>query len=303
MIYVTQGHENGIGLEIFLKSFLMLSVFDRKQITLITQKKHFEDHLKWMGFKKSLFNNLNILFAESSELPASSATLLKALEVITEHDILVTLPTSKDQLIHQKKSYAGYTEFFRAYFKRPEITMTFKGIDLDVMLVTDHIPLNKVAQVIDENLIVSKVKTSLDFFEKYFYTFNEVIFAGINPHVGENGILGNEDACIAKAISILKPEYAVNFKGPFSGDTLHIQHKPDKKQLFVYMFHDQGLPVFKSKFGFVGLNISMGLPFLRLSVDHGTAFELYGKNKGDITGMMFLFKVALEVNQNVDKRN
>lgn len=303
MIYVTQGHEKGIGLEIFLKSYLMLSLFDRQQITLITKKEHFEEHLNWMGLRPSLFKDLKILFSGSDELPASSSTLLKALEVISNEDVLVTLPTSKDQLVYQKKCFAGYTEFFRAYFKKPEIAMTFKGADLDIMLVTDHVPLSKVSQIIDENLIVSKVKTTLEFFKKYFYNFDEVIFAGINPHVGENGILGKEDDCISKAITILKPNFAVSFKGPFSGDTLHVQHDPDKKQLFVYMFHDQGLPVFKSKFGFVGLNISMGLPFLRLSVDHGTAFELYGKNKGDITGMMYLLKVALEVNQNVDKRN
>jgi 4-hydroxythreonine-4-phosphate dehydrogenase len=303
MIYVTQGHEHGIGLEIFLKSFLMLSSLDRKQVTLITQKKHLEEHFKWMNLSPMLFKDLNVLFAESTEAPASSITLLKAFEVLTDKDTLVTLPTSKDQLIYKKKSYAGYTELFRAFFNKPEIAMTFKGVDLDVVLVTDHIPLNKVAQIIDENLIVSKVKTTLEFFQKYFYNFEEVIFAGINPHVGENGILGNEDACISKAIAILKSNYAVNFKGPYSGDTLHIHHSTDKKQLFVYMFHDQGLPVFKSKFGFVGLNISMGLPFLRLSVDHGTAFELYGKNKGDMSGMLYLLKEALEVNQNVDKRN
>jgi hypothetical protein len=86
-----------------------------------------------------------------------------------------------------------------------------------------------------------------------------------------------------------------NFIGPVSGDTLHMHESTSKKQLQVYMYHDQGLSTFKSKHGLIGLNVTMGLPFLRLSVDHGTAFDLYGKNSANISGMIFLFNHAFEV--------
>ena len=303
MIYVTQGHEKGIGLEIFLKSFLMLSRDERKQIKLITVAQDLKSNLNDLKLEHALFKELQVIEVENKNVPSSSSSLLKALEVITPKDILVTLPTSKDQLKFNGQSYAGYTELFRAYFKNSNIAMTFKGIKQDVVLVTDHVALSKVTSVITKDLIVDKVKTTLEFFQKYFYNFEEVIFAGINPHVGENGILGNEDQCIYEAIEVLKKNSSLKFKGPFSGDTLHTQHNENVKQLFVYMFHDQGLAPFKSKFGFVGLNISMGLPFLRLSVDHGTAFDLYGKNQGDITGCLHLLKTALEVNHHVNQRN
>jgi 4-hydroxythreonine-4-phosphate dehydrogenase len=144
-------------------------------------------------------------------------------------------------------------------------------------------------------LIINKLQITLDNFKKYFFPFNEVILAGINPHAGENGILGDEEKHIKSAITELEKSYGKIFKGPVSGDTLHYLHDSTKNQLLVYMYHDQGLTQFKSQYGLIGLNITLGLPFLRLSVDHGTAFELYGKNKANISGMLYLFKQAFEV--------
>jgi 4-hydroxythreonine-4-phosphate dehydrogenase len=301
MIYVTQGHERGIGLEIFLKSFLALSFKERKKLTLIVNQKDLDDNLRDAKLSKNLFKDLNTVFVTSdSKEPSSTKSLLWALEHIKETDILVTLPTSKDQLIFNKKNMAGYTEFFRAYYKNPNISMTFKGINENVLLVTDHLPLKKVASTIDKDLIINKVNTTTHFFEKYFFKFDQIIFSGINPHAGENGILGDEEKEIHEAMKELKKDTTLSFLGPYSGDTLHMLKDETKKQLFVYMFHDQGLAPFKSHYGLVGLNISMGLPFLRLSVDHGTAFHLYGKNKANITGMMFLLKQAFEVISHVN---
>ena len=150
---------------------------------------------------------------------------------------------------------------------------------------------------------MNKVRTTLDNFKKYFFPFEEVVFSGINPHAGENGILGDEEKHIKSAMTDLEKHYGKIFTGPFSGDTLHHHYLSDKNQLFVYMYHDQGLAQFKSQYGLIGLNITLGLPFLRLSVDHGTAFELYGKNKANISGMLFLLKQAFEVNSHVNQRN
>lgn len=302
MIYITQGHERGIGLEIFLKSFLTLSSSEKKAITLVVNADDLETNYRDLNLPKNLFKDLKLLAVDTHpQLPASTTTLLKALEVIGSDDILVTLPTSKDQLILNNKNMAGYTEFFRSYYGNQNISMTFKGIDQNVMLVTDHIALKDVPSAITKDLIVEKTTTTLNFFKKYFFEFEEVIFSGINPHAGENGILGNEEKVITEAISELQQVTAVKMQGPYSGDTLHMLKDHHKKQLFIYMFHDQGLAPFKSHYGLIGLNISMGLPFLRLSVDHGTAFALYGKNKASISGMMFLLKQAFEVNSYVNK--
>ncbi len=305
MIFVTQGHERGIGLEIFFKSFLMLPLEEKKLIKLFVNKEHFETSLKDLNLPKIILKDLHIEFVPTNKtLPASTTTLLMALEQIQLTDILVTLPTSKDQLFLNEQAFAGYTEFFRSYYNNKNIAMTFKGLSQNVLLVTDHIAIKDISKTITQELIESKINTTLNFFKKYFYEFEEVILSGINPHVGENGLLGFEDRLIPLALIELKKIFpGVHFSGPFSGDTLHMHQNLNSKQLFVYMYHDQGLAPFKSHHGLIGLNITMGLPFLRLSVDHGTAFELYGKNKANISGMLFLLKQAFGVSHYVDKRN
>lgn len=295
MIYVTQGHEKGIGLEIFLKSFLMLSREERMQVTLISSSLDLEQNLHDLGLKKALFQDLKVIENKKSSGYSSTDSLLTALELMTPKDILITLPTSKDQLKYQNQNMAGYTEFFRHYFNNKNIAMTFKGLDQNVLLITDHLPLKNVPTAITQDLIVQKLSLTLDNFKKYFFAFDEVILSGINPHAGENGILGNEEKEISAALAILEKKYGKIFKGPLSGDTLHYSADKSKKQLMVYMFHDQGLPSFKAHFGLIGMNITLGLPFLRLSVDHGTAFDLYGKNKANITGMLYLLKNCFEV--------
>ncbi len=304
MIYVTQGHERGIGLEIFLKSFLLLSKAEKEEVTLIVEEKDLDTNLSDLKLSRANFKDLKVIHPKlKTKVPSSTSSLVTALELIKPTDILVTLPTSKDQLIFDNKNMAGYTEFFRSYYKNANIAMTFKGLTQNVLLVTDHVALKDVTKVITKELIVEKTNTTIEFYKRYFSTFDEVVFSGINPHVGENGILGSEDFIIKDAIDELKTKHILDFSGPYSGDTLHMHVHDNKRQLFVYMYHDQGLAQFKSHHGLIGLNISMGLPFLRLSVDHGTAFDLYGKNKANPTGMIFLFKQAFEVTKYVNKRN
>ena len=295
MIYVTQGHELGIGLEIFLKSFLLLSREEKKQIRLVVSKKDLEKNYLDLKLNPKLFSDLLIIENNNDTTFSSTNSLVTALNLMTEKDILVTLPTSKDQLVFNGQNQAGYTEFFRSFYKNKNISMTFKGIAQNVLLITDHIALKDISKTITADLIKNKISLTLDNFKKYFYPFNEVILSGINPHAGENGILGNEEKYINEAVIDLEKNYGPIFHGPYSGDTLHHYHNTSSNQLFVYMYHDQGLAQFKSHYGLIGLNITLGLPFLRLSVDHGTAFSLYGKNKANISGMLFLFKQAFEV--------
>ncbi|MBP9680033.1 MAG: 4-hydroxythreonine-4-phosphate dehydrogenase PdxA [Bacteriovorax sp.] len=295
MIYVTEGHESGIGLEIFLKSFLLLTREEKKLIRLVVKKADLQKNFISLSLNPKLFNDLTIIDNIESTRFSSTNSLLTTLSMIKGDDIMITLPTSKDQLILKNVNQAGYTEFFRTYFKNKNISMTFKALSQNVLLITDHIPLKKVADEITADLIYKKVDLTLTHSKKFFLPFDEVIFSGINPHAGENGILGHEEKEINTAISELQNNHGSIFKGPFSGDILHHHQDNSKNQLFVYMYHDQGLGQFKSRYGLIGLNITFGLPFLRLSVDHGTAFELYGKNKANISGMLYLLKTCFEV--------
>ncbi len=298
MIYVTQGHEKSIAMEVFLKSFLKLSPSEQKKIVLVCQKRVYEENLAFLSFNKEEFKNLSLVEIESSGLSLTLTSLKKALELIKEKDILVTLPTSKDQLHDLGTHHLGYTEYLRAVSGKPELAMTFKADEEFVLLMTDHIPLRAVTQILTKDYIQKKLATVIEEYQKYFCSLEEVIVAGINPHAGEGGLLGDEDQEIIQALEELKKSYPnISFIGPLSGDTLHFKQNLKRSQLMVYMYHDQGLPSFKARHGLKGINMTLGLPFLRMSVDHGTAFELYGKNQASEEGCQYVLKTALEISK------
>lgn len=308
MIHITQGHEKSIGLEVLFKSLLMISSrLAKDQLTLYVSKEALVENLAFFHFNYNLIGNqfhfegheIALVFLDqASSIPLSTQALEQSLARIQKNDIMLTLPTSKDQLIFKNQMTLGHTEFLRAYFQQPTIPMVFKGPELLFLLLSDHIPLNQVSEFLTPEMVLGKTKATLDGLDHHFEKPLEVYFAGINPHAGEGGLLGKEDQILTNAINELKLSYpAVEFKGPFSGDSLHHQFDSGKKQLFVYAFHDQALPLFKSKQVFWGLNISFGLPFLRLSVDHGTAFDLWGRNKANFLGCYDVLRTALRINK------
>lgn len=304
MIRVVQGHEKGIGLEVFLKSLLLLPQRNCDHITLYTYKDTLEENLVNLNIPNQIGEDylrvfskkIHLKFVNALNKPQSTAVLETCLCEIHKKDCLLTLPTSKDQLILNGKSTAGYTEFFREYFKSKSISMTFKGPRDLCLLLTDHIPLGNVTSELTESYISKKVEITIQGLNTYFHRPKSVIFTGINPHAGEGGILGFGESEITKSIQSLKKKFPnIEFKGPIPGDTLHFENLNPNEVLQVYTYHDQGLIRFKSDNGLFGLNISLGLPFLRLSVDHGTAFSLYGKNIADPNGCLFAIKEALKV--------
>lgn len=309
MIHVTQGHEKGIGLEVFFKSTLFLPQFVLENFKLHACIDSCKDTLETLGIPYTI-NEDSIQFSEklitfdslnSKVKFESTGSLDQAVAQCGPKDILITLPTSKSQLECKGKSCAGYTEYFRHQFENTNISMLFKSYDLFVLLLSDHIPLNKVTTFIDEKLIKGKVELTLEAIKKYFSKYpEEVLFSGINPHSGENGILGTEDSLITDQIDFFNKKYpSIDFSGPHPGDTVHFNLNQEKTQLAVYAFHDQGLSFFKSKYGLFGINITMGLPFLRMSVDHGTAFPLYGKNQASPSGCLYVLNEAYKIHKNL----
>lgn len=310
MIHVVQGHEKGIGLEVFLKSILLIPHAHCSQIKLYSFEKTLEENLKNLGLPFQIDNSFFLIAGKRVDLvkltnksvPQSTCSLVTALESIKEDEVLFTLPTSKDQLIHDSQMKAGYTEFFRTYFKNNHIAMLFKGPRDLSLLLTDHIPLKEVTNVLSKDYVKNKVTVVLNSLNKYWDYPTDVIFSGINPHAGEGGILGSEESAIYEASQDLAKAFKnVTFLGPLPGDTLHFEKTDPNKTLQVYSYHDQGLIRFKKDNGLFGINISLGLPFLRLSVDHGTAFSLYGKNKADPNGCLYAIKEALRVVGNDNK--
>ena len=188
MIRVVQGHEKGIGLEVFLKSLLLLPQSTCDQVILYAFKDTLKSNLTFLNLPYELNENnfsllskrINIKYVISEDTPQSTAVLKSCLNDIEEHDCLLTLPTSKDQLIINGLSTAGYTEFFRSYFKNNSISMLFKGPRDLSLLLTDHVSLKDVTDILSEEYITNKIQITLNGLSKYFLNPKKVILAGIN---------------------------------------------------------------------------------------------------------------------------
>ena len=167
--------------------------------------------------------------------------------------------------------------------------MVFQYNHKTLALITDHIPVKDIPQLIDSSVIITKIEMCL----KSFPEIKDVYIAGINPHGGEQGLLGSEDQCIEDAVKELQKLYPeIMFSGPLAGDSFFID--PEDNKLYVSMFHDQGLSAFKAKYRYYGSHLTLGLPFKRFSVDHGTAFNLFGENKADYMGCLLVLKQILK---------
>ena len=214
---------------------------------------------------------------------------------------LVTAPLSKELLNEQGFSFPGHTEYLAAAFKVRENLMLMVKDGLRVAVVTGHIPLVKVAESLTIKLISEKLQILIDSLRIDFgIQTPKVALTGLNPHAGENGLLGSEEQnIINKVIDQFNFNgYAV--KGPFPADGFFGSNEYLKYDGILTMYHDQGLIPFKLLSKGSGVNFTAGLPAVRTSPAHGTAFDLAGKNMADPSSMTHALLLAGTLAQNKD---
>ena len=298
-VFITQGHEKGIGLEVFFKSVLLLTKTERAKLVLIAYKESVENTLKSLSLPFHISEQnievagiiIEVLWQTEVKVSQSFTALNTAMKLAESGaGVLYTLPTSKDQF----PGFPGHTEFFRANYKCSDLGMFFSSKNMQVLLLTDHHPIRDLSELITEDLIYSRVKVALKALDNWTWPVDRVLISGLNPHSGENGLIGNEDQRITQAIKRIKSELNFNISGPYPGDTMLFEQK-SPNDLLIYLFHDQGLGVFKGLQGLIGSNITLGLPFPRFSPDHGTSFNLYAKNQADYRGCAFSLKQAVSM--------
>jgi 4-hydroxythreonine-4-phosphate dehydrogenase len=215
----------------------------------------------------------------------NAAVVLQTLEqaclatLAGEFAALVTAPVHKAQLQQLNPNFYGHTEFFMEICASKKVVMMLADDKLRVALVTTHIPLSAVPQAITQEKIIEVIQI-LNQSLKFDFGINQpkIAVAGLNPHAGEQGILGHEEIdFIIPAIAALKAK-GIDVTGPYPADTMFLEKNIDA---FVAMYHDQGLAVLKyASFG-QAANISLGLPIIRTSVDHGTALGIAGSGNVD----------------------
>jgi len=216
-----------------------------------------------------------------------------------EFAALVTGPVHKGNINNAGIAFTGHTEFLAELTKTPHVVMMLATTGLRVALVTTHIPLREVSGRITPELVETTLKITQQQLQRSFAIMNpNIVVCGLNPHAGEGGHLGHEDKeIIIPVIEKLRAQ-GFNIQGPLPADTAFIPKYLDNSDVFVTMYHDQGLPVLKYKGFGNAINITLGLPFVRTSVDHGTALELAGSGKTDASSMVTAINTANEMYRN-----
>ena len=212
-------------------------------------------------------------------------------------DALVTAPIHKS-IINESHSFTGHTEYIAHYTHTKNEVMLLASKSMKVALVTTHVPLSQVSRLITSKKIEETLKTIHRDLTQRFKINNPVIFvAGLNPHAGENGVLGLEEIDILIPVINKLKSKGMLIEGPFPADTLFTEKYIKKADCFLAMYHDQGLAVFKhANFG-LGVNVTLGLPIIRTSVDHGTAIDLAGKGMINPSSFYSAIDLAIDLAQ------
>lgn len=305
VVGITIGDPAGIGPEVTAKALSKVVSGARARFLVITDetsyKKYFFSLRKGIDYCIVPSNNRN---GYSSGKPtAHSAQLaLKFLEqavvLLKDKSIqaLVTAPLAKEYVDALHPGFLGHTEYLANAFRVKKFDMMFVADQLKTVIVTRHVSIKDVPKLITRQKVfdtIALVDRSLR--GQFKIKHPRIAVCGLNPHAGEGGKFGREE--IESIIPAIKgaARKGINVSGPLSGDTMFVPKKRGAFDAVVCMFHDQGLIAPKALYFDSVVNLTIGLPFVRTSPAHGTAFDIAGKNKADASSMLCAVELALKL--------
>lgn len=322
VVGITQGDGNGIGYEVIIKALAderMLDLctpviygsskifgFYRKQIHNLDQintnviNSAKDVHQKRVNIVNCLPENVFVEPGQSTPESAKAAmtALERAVADIKEGyiDVLVTAPFNKRAMTNEGFGYTGHTEYLEKEFGVDEVAMIMVCDRLKVGVVTGHIALKDVVRSITKEKIIKKLRLMKASLERDFgVDAPKIAVLGLNPHCGDGGLLGDEEqTIILPAVQEANAEGILAF-GPYSPDGFFGLGNYSKFDAVLAMYHDQGLTPFKALAFEEGVNFTAGLPIVRTSPDHGTAYEMAGRDMADPRSMMAAIYTAMDI--------
>ncbi len=316
---ISIGDFNGIGIEIILKTFLdkrMLDfctpiIFGSTKL-ISTWQKTLNTNIPINGIKeadKSIENKLNVLnlWKEDIEVDLGNPTAFsgeyafKSLEAATkalnnnEIDVLVTAPINKDNIQSENFKFPGHTEYLESQLEG-ESLMILMSDTLRIGLITGHIPVSKISETITSELIQKKVAIlHQTLIQDFAISKPKIAILGLNPHCGDNGVIGTEDDTVIRPTITEIQQTGKIVYGPYAADSFFGSGNYKNFDAILAMYHDQGLAPFKTLAFGGGVNYTAGLNKIRTSPDHGTAYELAGKDKANINSFKEAVFSAIQI--------
>jgi len=322
-IAVSSGDPAGIGPDICIKAFGNKKILSYKPIVFgnidlfveragqINQEINIREY---KGEEEDSISNdflwivdkpIGVDISSSKPNPKSADYIINIFEesvnktISKEFDAIVTCPINKEIINEGGIPFTGHTEELAKLGKTNKVVMMLANQKIKVALASTHIPLNKVSDYINKGHIEEVVEIIHTSLRDYWNTNDPLIkVLGINPHAGDGGYIGKEEKeVISPALQNLK-EKGINTIGPISADTAFLEKDGTKKaDAFLAMFHDQGLPVIKTMGFGETVNITLGLPFIRTSVDHGTAYDKAGLGSADESSLIAAMEMAFSMSK------
>jgi 4-hydroxythreonine-4-phosphate dehydrogenase len=216
---------------------------------------------------------------------------------------MVTAPVSKQALRRAGVRFDGQTEFLAHLTKAGDATMMLVSGSMRVALVTIHKPLRKVAGLIDRKLLKRKIRGVHDGLVRDFGIRSpKLAVLGLNPHGGEGGDIGEEEGTILAPVVRMFHRKGMRIRGPFPADSFFSAYRKARYDVIIAMYHDQGLIPLKMAGGGGAVNVTLGLPVVRTSPDHGTAFDIAGRGIADPGSMIEAIRMAVAIVRNRARR-
>ena len=302
-IAITLGDPCGIGPEVIAKAVRRIRIPKNIQLNIIGSESIFDRYFSGLRTK------CGFLAAEqgrhftpgrptTASARASLTYLKKAVALLKQKKAraLVTGPLSKDAIISLGEKFEGHTEYLARHFHAQKFGMMFVAADLKTVVVTRHIPVSKISRTLTKDMILEAIVLTHQTLKKHFSIKNaKIAVCGLNPHAGEKGRIGKEElTAIIPAVNQAKRRGIKTF-GPFSADTIFYGKRSGKYDCIIAMYHDQGIIPVKALYFEQVVNFTMGLPFIRTSPAHGTAFDIAGKNKADSSSMEEAIALAIRL--------
>ncbi|WP_336516169.1 4-hydroxythreonine-4-phosphate dehydrogenase PdxA [Pollutibacter soli] len=321
VVGITTGDLNGIGIELIIKTFSDQRVMEFCTPVIFGSNKVINFYRKSLPEFNLNFNNirelhkvnpkqLNIFSCWEEDVMIAPGTLTEAggsygikslvaaVQALKESKIqgLVTAPLHKKNVHSDQFPYTGHTPYLKNVFGASDVLMFMVAENMRVGVVTEHIPVAEVAGAITKEAILSKLKIMKESLRKDFGIDKpRIAVLGLNPHAGDEGLIGKEEETIIRPAVIEAKKNDLLVFGPYAADAFFARGSHEKFDGVLAMYHDQGLIPFKSLAKGEGVNYTAGLSGIRTSPDHGTAFDIAGKNKADESSFREALFVTLDI--------
>lgn len=317
---ITIGDMNGIGPEVIIKSVLNQKIFDFVNLVVYGHSKVLSHYKNMMEVEKFSFNQTNsadqlrdnrlnvincvedVEVTPGEETPEAGQLALAALKRATQDlkdgkiDGVVTAPINKNNIQSDEFKFPGHTEFFTESFGEKDSLMFLCGQQIRIGVATGHISIAEIKEKLNAELIGRKLNLMLKSLKKDFGILKpKVAVLGLNPHAGEDGLLGREEIEIIRPLINEFKEKGELVFGPYPADGFFGNASQTKFDGILAMYHDQGLIPFKTLAFEEGVNYTAGLPIVRTSPDHGTAYNIAGKGMANEQSMRSAIYMAKDI--------